>query len=514
MTKKCSLIIWFSQNQLGVYLVNGKGDIVSSSFHTLLNRANIEAHPDWIEFNPQDLLYEVQRGMLAVMAHSGLTSEGIAGVGVIVEPTTSMAWNPKTGVAYTGIIGGACERTYSISRKWRSIDRLIRETAGGAFDYKSSAARYYWIIQHYFGGHCPTTDCVFGGVESWLIYHLSGQRRVVTDYSHAQSTGLLSIHTQDWDSDLAAEFNLSVDVLPNLVSHFNSTCFVHHFLPLQDGTPIVGCSTLAFSRVLGSDMLDYGDCFIDALPGVFTLHLNIGVERKPVDAGTSLLVSDLSAPVSVSNSGVVSGAGLVPGSISTRAYIDFMASQRVLVPHGRYLLVDFSPEDFRAHPLTWLDSNGLVAVSPPSLLADAAFGDTQTMVHFFNVRADHTPDQLRSSLLEMMAFSVKTQLQSFEGMLGVAAKRVCVNGDWAMVPEFMTCLADRLQVPVTTMASPAFMIQRFGLELLIRLGYLAGLSKPFLKSQVGGYWVPSMDPISCLASYTNWNQIRGMSQNT
>lgn len=174
----------------------------------------------WVEHNPQDLLDTVVQACRKSLADSGLRAEQIAGIGITNQRETTLVWNKHTGKTIYPAIVWQDRRTAQMCHllKQDGHEDMVNAKTGLLLDAYFSATKLSWILDHVRGSKelAQQGELLFGTVDSYLMWHLSGGRIHATDASNASRTLMFNIHTQMWDEDLLALFNIPKAMLPEV----------------------------------------------------------------------------------------------------------------------------------------------------------------------------------------------------------------------------------------------------------------------------------------------------------
>jgi len=164
--------------------------------------------PGWVEHDANEI-WEVTRAV-AGEAHEAAGRPALAGIGITNQRETVVAWDPRTGEPLHRAIVWQDRRTAARCDELRAAghEPLVRERTGLVLDPYFSGTKIEWLRRE---GGVPD-GAVFGTVDSWLVYKLTG--RHVTDYSNASRTLLFDIHRLDWDPDLCELLGVDPASLP------------------------------------------------------------------------------------------------------------------------------------------------------------------------------------------------------------------------------------------------------------------------------------------------------------
>lgn len=172
----------------------------------------------WVEHDPMEI-YASQYGVLIdALLMSGVSVEEVAAIGITNQRETTIVWEKATGRPIYNAIVWQCRRTASICKelKEKGYDQLIREHTGLLPDAYFSGTKIRWILDHVPGAQekAEAGELLFGTVDSWLIWKLTGGLVHATDYTNASRTMLFNIHTLQWDEEILKILNLPKCMLP------------------------------------------------------------------------------------------------------------------------------------------------------------------------------------------------------------------------------------------------------------------------------------------------------------
>lgn len=176
--------------------------------------------PGWVEHDPVDIWSSQLSVMTEAMSKLGVSGEDIAGIGITNQRETTIVWNRKTGEPVYNAIVWQCRRTAGQIEQLveDGFDRVIRERTGLIPDAYFSATKIAWILEQVPGAReqAERGELLFGTVDTWLIWKLSGGKIHVTDYTNASRTMLFDIHKLQWDSEILDYFGIPACMLPNV----------------------------------------------------------------------------------------------------------------------------------------------------------------------------------------------------------------------------------------------------------------------------------------------------------
>lgn len=251
----------------------------------------IYPNPGWVEQNPREIWSSQYSVMVQVMAENGIDAKQIKGIGITNQRETTIIWNRYTGEpVYNGIVW-QCRRTAKMidALKKEGYDQVIREKTGLIADAYFSASKIAWILDNVEGAReqAERGELIFGTVDTWLIWNLSGGLVHVTDYTNASRTMLFDIHKLCWDDELLAKFNIPKSMLPEVKP---SSCIYGYTNEkvLVGNVPIAGAAGDQQAALFGQGCFQPGDAKNTYGTGCFLL-MNTG--KEPVLSKKGLLTT-------------------------------------------------------------------------------------------------------------------------------------------------------------------------------------------------------------------------------
>ncbi len=176
--------------------------------------------PGWVEHNPMEIWSTQYAVMYEAMALVGAKPKDIAGIGITNQRETTIVWDKETGEPVYNAIVWQCRRTA------KDINLLVKDGYADVIKAKTglvpdayfSATKIAWILSNVAGARKKAEEgrLLFGTVDTWLIWKLTGGAVHVTDYTNASRTMLFDIHNRCWDKELLEKFNIPEVMLPKV----------------------------------------------------------------------------------------------------------------------------------------------------------------------------------------------------------------------------------------------------------------------------------------------------------
>lgn len=245
----------------------------------------------WVEHDPTEI-WATQIGVAhEALAKSGLDSSDIAAIGITNQRETTVVWDKNTGKPVYNAIVWQCRRTadYCEALAEQGLGEVVRAKTGLLIDSYFSATKIRWILQNVPGAmqKAQAGELLFGTVDTWLIWMLTGGKVHATDPSNAARTMLYNIHTLDWDKELLELFGIPACMLPQVLP---SSGIFGYTKPMLFGcqVPIAGVAGDQQAALFGQCCFDKGDVKNTYGTGGFML-MNTGT--APVTSQNGLVTS-------------------------------------------------------------------------------------------------------------------------------------------------------------------------------------------------------------------------------
>lgn len=176
--------------------------------------------PGWVEHDAEEI-WATQTGLMyEAMSKIDITINEIAGIGITNQRETTVLWDKETGRPVHKAIVWQCRRTagYCDELKKLSMAEFFRSKTGLVLDAYFSATKLRWLLDNAAGARERAEEgkLLFGTVDSWIIWKLTGGKVHVTDYSNASRTMLFNIHTLKWDEEILRVLKIPQQILPEV----------------------------------------------------------------------------------------------------------------------------------------------------------------------------------------------------------------------------------------------------------------------------------------------------------
>ena len=247
--------------------------------------------PGWVEHNPMEIWSTQYAVMSEAMALLGAKPNDIAGIGITNQRETTIVWDKETGEPVYNAIVWQCRRTA------KDINLLVKDGYADVIKAKTglvpdayfSATKIAWILSNVAGARKKAEEgrLLFGTVDTWLIWKLTGGAVHVTDYTNASRTMLFDIHNRCWDKELLEKFNIPEVMLPKVKP---SSCIYGYTDPsvLAGNVAIAGAAGDQQAALFGQCCFEPGEVKNTYVTVCFLL-MNTG--DKPVESKHGLITT-------------------------------------------------------------------------------------------------------------------------------------------------------------------------------------------------------------------------------
>ena len=514
MTKKYVMALDAGTTSNRAIIFDEKSQIVALSQREF---TQIFPEPGWVEHDAEEIWAGICAVMRDALKQSGLSASDLSAIGITNQRETTVLWNRTTGrPVYHAIVWQSRQTTpISESLKKRGLSDEFRRKTGLPIDAYFSGTKIAWILEHVPGTRelAEAGDLLFGTIDSWLIWKLTGGKVHVTDYSNASRTLIFNIHELKWDAELLGHLNIPASILPEVRP---SSCVYGETDPAILGTPVPvsGAAGDQQAALFGQNcfepgmakntygtgcflLMNTGEKIVESHHGLATTIAwglcgddSCGDDASSVVSKTSLCGDDASSVVKK-----VKVEYALEGSV-------FVAGSAVQWLRDSLRAIDSAPEsEWAAKKVE--DSGGVYFV-PAFTGLGAPYWDESARGMIIGLTRGTTKEHLVRATLESLAYQTKDVLGAIEADSGIHLAALNVDGGAAANNLLMQFQADVLGVPVDRSAT---------LETTaLGAAYLAGLAVGVWKNRdelrhvrkSDALFTPKMDPDRASALYRGW----------
>lgn len=267
---------------------NEKGQAVASANKEF---KQIYPKPGWVEHDPADIFNSQVETMLEAVKKSGIDTKDIAAAGITNQRETAIIWDSQTGEPVYNAIVWQCRRTAPICRRLEQEGhkQYIKDTTGLVLDAYFSGTKISWILDNVEGARQKAKEgrLLFGTVDTWLIWRMTGGRVHATDYTNAARTMLFDIHNLCWDEKMLQILDIPSSMLPEVKNSSDDFGIINEEI-LPGNVPICGAAGDQHAALFGQACYDVGMVKNTYGTGCFML-MNTG--RQAVSSKNNLLTT-------------------------------------------------------------------------------------------------------------------------------------------------------------------------------------------------------------------------------
>lgn len=387
-------------------------------------------HDGWVEHDPLEIWSSQQSVLEETLDFAGIRVEDIAAIGITNQRETTVVWEKATGRPITNAIVWQCRRTAEICEQLRAYgyESYIRETTGLLVDAYFSATKIKWILDNVEGARerAQKGELLFGTVDCWLLWNLTGGRVHATDRTNASRTMLMNLRTLDWDQKLLDILQIPREMLPEI----RSSAEVYGYTTLLGGeVPIAGMAGDQQAALFGQACFKPGQAKNTYGTGCFLL-MNLG--DKLVQGSNGILTT-----VAASQKDVVQYAA--EGSI-------FMGGAVIQwLRDDLRLIRDSEDSEYFAQKVA---DNGGVYVVPAFTGLGAPYWDMYARGTIMGLTRGAKADHIIRAALEAIAFQTYDVMRAMEESTEIRLEELKVDGGASANNFLMQFQADILDRPV------------------------------------------------------------------
>ncbi len=447
--------------------------------------------PGWVEHNPRDIMTSVLTTITEVMNNTQVDASEIAGIGITNQRETTVVWDKTSGQPIYNAIVWQSRQTRGICDRLKADghDDMVRSKTGLLIDAYFSGTKVSWILDHVEGARERATrgELLFGTIDSWLIWNLTGGKAHVTDYTNASRTLMYNIHDLRWDDELLAMLKVPRTMLPEVRS--SSEIYGHttpqNFFGQQ--VPIAGVAGDQQAALFGQACFEPGMAKNTYGTGCFML-MNTG--DKAVASKNGLLTTiawGLDGKVEYA----LEGATFVAGSV-----VQWLRD-------GLRMLGKASDSEAYAERA---GSNDGVYIVPAFVGLGAPYWRSDVRGAIFGLSRGTSKEHFIRAAVESMAYQTRDVLSAMQADADIELKELRADGG-AIANNFLAQFqSDILNVPLLR--------PQVAETTALGAAYLAGLATGFWTSreEIAGQWAvdrrftPSMPEDRRDALYGGWKQ--------
>lgn len=426
-------------------LIDRRGQVIGRAYREF---TQIYPQPGWVEHDPQEIWAVTLSAAKQIILQANLSSSQIAAIGITNQRETTVVWDKMSGQPICNAIVWQCRRTAALCEELKAagLEETIQEKTGLVIDAYFSATKLAWILNNIplARQKAAAGELLFGTIDSWLVWKLSGGKIHVTDYSNASRTMFYNIHQLCWDADLLKTLDIPPSMLPRVCASSEIYGMAQADI-LGTEIPIAGLAGDQQAALFGQACFQPGEAKNTYGTGCFLL-MNTG--HTPVKSRQGLLTTiawGLNNRIEYALEGSVFIAG---------AAIQWLRDEMKMLDSAA------ESEALAAS----LPDNGGVYMVPAFVGLGAPYWDMYARGAITGLTRGAKKEHLVRAALEAIAFQTSDVLQAMTIDSGIALNTLKVDGGAAANNFLMQFQADLLGVAVqrplvtdTTASGAAFL---------------------------------------------------------
>ncbi|MBB5173316.1 glycerol kinase GlpK [Texcoconibacillus texcoconensis] len=453
MEKKYILALDQGTTSSRAILFNRNGEIVDSAQQEF---EQFFPQSGWVEQNPNEILSSVLAVIAEVLNKTNISPKEVASIGITNQRETTVIWEKGSGKPIYNAVVWQSRQTMDICEnlKQQGYEPMFKEKTGLLMDAYFSGTKVKWILDRVEGARtrAENGELLFGTVDTWLIWKLSGGAVHVTDYSNASRTLMFNIHELKWDDELLNILDIPKQMLPEVrpSSEIYAYTVDYHFGGEQ--VPLSGVAGDQQAALFGQACYEKGMAKNTYGTGCFML-MNTGEEAVTSKHG-------LLTTIAWGIDGQVEYA--LEGSI-------FVAGSAIQWLRDGLRMLKSSPDSERyAKAVT--SSEGVYVV-PSFVGLGTPYWDSEVRGAIFGLTRGTQKEHFVRATVESLAYQTKDVLHAMEADAKTKVKTLRVDGGAVSNNFLMQFQSDMLGIPV----------QRPTIQETTALGaaYLSGLAVGF-----------------------------------
>jgi glycerol kinase len=423
--------------------------------------------PGWVEHDANEIWTSMLSSISEAMRKSDIEPEDIAGIGITNQRETTVVWDRKNGKPIYRAIVWQSRQTADICNELREAghNELFRDKTGLLIDPYFAGTKVKWILDNVDGARekADNGELMFGTVDTWLVYKLTGGEQHITDYSNASRTLMYNIYDLEWDEELLDILGVPKSMLPEVKqsSEVYGKTVNYHFFGHE--VPIAGIAGDQHAALFGQACFEKGMAKNTYGTGGFML-MNTGEEGVKSDNG---LLTTLAWGIDGKVEYALEGSIFVSGSA-----IQWLRD-------GLEIIKDAKETESLA---TSVEDTGGVYVVPAFVGLGTPYWDSDVRGAVFGLTRGTKKEHLVRATLESLTYQTRDVLDVMKDDSGIDVKTLRVDGG-AVKNDFLVqfqsnILGLQVERPVVTETTA------------LGAAYLAGLAVGFWESkeEIANQW--------------------------
>ncbi|MFQ6132508.1 MAG: FGGY family carbohydrate kinase [Armatimonadota bacterium] len=440
-------------------MVDRQGQIVAEDWRPLTPHS---PHPDWLQYDPEEIWRHIEEALPELIQQVTIDVRHISAIGIAAQRDTTVLWDRRTGRPVSCAIAGPCQRSRHICERLRAegLEATVKQKTGLPLLPDFPATKIRWALENVPEAQerADAGELLFGTVDTWLAYNLTGGRAHITDHTHACRTLLYNLETKTWDAELLHAMQIPGDVLPAIRSSSEAYAESSGTRNVPAGLLLGGMAANGQAALFGQGCHFRGSANC-TYGRACQILLNTGQDAVAPTGGSAITTAcgPAGEPIYALEAVIPSGALVV---------------EWLRHPMGLIANAEESAEVARSVP----DSGGvcfvpaLTGLGPPHQESD-------TRGTVVGLKPDTSPAHLVRAALEGIAHQCVDALETMAEEVGVELAALRADGPASGNDFLMQFQADLLNLPVEPAADPR--------TELLGAAFLAGLAS--------GFWLDAVE---------------------
>ena len=412
-------------------------------------------HSGWVEHDAREIWKSVTEVVTQLFIENEIDASQIAGIGITNQRETTVVWDKRNGKPVYHAIVWQSRQSQEICDELieKGYSEYIQSKTGLLINPYFSASKIRWILDHV---DDDPENLLFGTIDTWLVWKMTGGKVHVTDYTNASRTLLYNIYDLKWDDDLLALFNIPKSMLPEVK---DSSCIYGYsnetlLTGLHFRAPICGMAGDQQASLFGQTCFNVGDVKNTYGTGCFML-MNTGENAVKSENG---LLTTIAWGLDGKINYALEGSVFVAGSVMQ------------WLRDGLKFFNDVTESD---KLVASLDDNEGVYLVPAFVGLGTPYWDNDVRGTMFGLTRGTTKAHVTRAALEAIAYQSKDVIETMKEESKASLEQLCVDGGATANQCLMQFQSDILDTDI--------MIPRVKETTALGAAYLAGLAVGFWK---------------------------------
>jgi glycerol kinase len=444
----------------------------------------------WVEHNPEKIWKLQKKAIKNALHKADLKVDNIAAIGITNQRETTVIWDKRTGKPVYNAIVWQCRRTAAECEKLAQsgLSDYVRENTGLLLDAYFSGTKIKWLLENVKGVRqkAERGDLLFGTIDTWILWNLTGGKVHATDYTNASRTMIFNINTLEWDKKLLHELNIPAEILPEV----KPSGGIFGYTQLEKNSkeiPIAGIAGDQQAAMFGHGCFNQGMAKNTYGTGCFML-LNTG--RKKINSGngliSTLLATDCNQPQYALEGSVFMGGAIV----------QWLRDELKLIKHSNEI----------GRIASQTSDNGGVYLIPAFTGLGAPYWDMYARGTIIGMTRGTNRKHIIRAAEEAIAYQCRDVIEAIEQDADIKVQSLKVDGGAASDEFLMQFQSDILAIPLER--PEIHEITAWGAAMLagLAIGYWKSPEDIICLEKESTIFYPGMPDTKITKLYSSWKR--------